>query len=671
MTANADQRYLVLDYETRSKADLKLVGGYEYARHPSTQILCVAWRLGTFHELKEGRTDTNAWSPALPSSYGELKQALLDPGIMIVAHNAFFEKVTTRFVLSKIIHDRRLKEIPDERWICTASMARSLAFPGKLAEACAALDLSVQKDMGGHKLMLKMSKPRKATAKNSKTWHQKKSDLLKLLAYCRTDVDAEVALFTSIPFLSEAERRVWLLDQKINMRGFHADRPLIKKTLKMIGSEMTRLERETIELTGGRITSTAQRDATLKFLAEHGLELPNLQKKTVEDALLAGLATGKALRLLRLRQDASKTSTAKYEAFEARSRTDGRIRDNLVFFGASTGRWSGAGVQVQNLPRPSISQAEIELAIATIGEEDEPLETIRFHWGNPLNVFSSVIRSLIVASPGKELFGGDFAGIEVRVLFWMAKHDAGLRAYIEGRDLYREIAAKIYGVRLEDVTKAMREVGKRAILGCGYGMGKDKFFETCKAFGQEVEPELAEAAVNAYRSVHAPVVRMWSNVNQAAIAAVKNRGKRYTVNRTAWWMDGKYLYCGLPSGRRLAYYGPEIRQKATPWGEMRETLYHWDRNPRTRKWEMTGTYGGRLVENCVQASARCFMVGAMLRLEDAGYEILLTVHDEILAEREKGTGSEKEFGRLMAEKETWGADCPIAVETFSGERYRK
>lgn len=662
-------RYLVLDYETYSEADLRKLGAYEYANHPSTRILCVAWRLGNFAELNNNTTETKLWSPLKSAPYGELKRALLDPSITIVAHNAFFEQVITRFVLSKLINEPYLKKIPHERWICTASMARALAFPAKLENACQALRLPVQKDMEGHRLMLKLSKPKKPSKKDPSTRHKNKADYERLFKYCTVDIDAEVALFTSIPMLSKSEHETWLLDQKMNMRGFKADRPLVDKILGWIDEELNHLTVKTRTLTHGEIQSTNQRAAMLKWLQGQGVYLPNLQKKTVEDALKSGVADELARELLEVRADASKTSTAKYEAFEARSRSDGRVRENQVYHTASTGRFGGAGVQIHNLPRGTIG--DTDQAAEILSDPDTDLELIRLLYGKPLDVFSSCLRSVIQPSPGMELVGGDFAGIELRVLFWIAKHEDGLQAFIDGRDLYRELATVIYSKKLADVTKPEREVAKRAVLGSGFGMGKDKFFETCKAFGQEISLELAAEAVAAYRETHEKIPALWKNLELAAIAAVKNPTKSYKVNRVTWFMEGRFLYCELPSGRRLAYYGPKIEYKETPWGEKRPTLYHWDINPKTKKWVYTHTYGGKLTENVVQAIARDKMVDSMKRAENREMRLLLTVHDELLTENEIGKVSVEEFESMMAENESWSAGLPIKVEGFKGMRYRK
>lgn len=672
------QQYLILDYETRSTADLKRVGAFEYARHTSTRIMCAAYRYGDkawLKKLLDAKTPPFIWSPAFrPQPPEDLLDRLSDSDTIIVAHNALFEQVITRFCLRNSIPMAKWpKSIPHERWMCTAAMAASLALPRNLEGACSALNLSVQKDMDGRKLMLKMSKPRKATKDNTNPWHSKMSDLNRLMQYCQKDVDAETALFLSIPELTETERKVWLLDQKINFRGFEVDRDLVEKVLDMIETETIGLNLHTSAITHNLIASTNQRAMVLKFVKDAGFELPDLRAKTVSDALKKGEISGTSKELLEIRQSISKTSTAKYEAFSARSRTDGRLRDILVYHAASTGRWGGSGVQPQNFPRGNIKDTSLAAQVLRSGD----LELVRLIYGSPMEAFASCLRGCIVAPKGKEFFCADYASIEARVLFWLANHTQGIKAFVDARPVYEEMAAVIYNIdHYENVTKEQRQVGKQAFLGCGYGMGPKKFKGTCENFGMQVTDELAQTAVKAYREFHSPVVGLWSNLEKAAVAAVIDQKRKFIINNTKWWVKMNFLWCELPSGRRLAYYKPQIKYEPTPWGEKRPVLYHYSVNPLSKKWELAHTYGGKLTENVVQAVARDLMAAAMLRIEDAGYEIVLSVHDELLAERKKGEGSLEEFEDLMAaglngDEPAWAIGCPIKVSGWVGERYKK
>lgn len=699
------QQYLVLDYETRSEADLRKVGAYEYANHPTTKILCASWRVGTRnhlrHELLRG-IKPKIWSSAFDDSDDsrELAGLIMDPEIIIVAHNALFEQVITRFVLPKYIKEfkstkpspglfmrpllfHRLESLPHDRWVCTAATAAALALPRNLEGACAALKLSIQKDMDGRRLILKYCKPRKPTKKNPAKWHTLARDLRRIMLYCQNDVDAETMLFLTIPPLSDKEREVWLLDQKINFRGFKADREMVSAALTMIAEETKNLNAETTGLTNGKPGSTTQRDALLEWLSREGVFLPDLRAKTVKDVISEGLVEGDAKRLLQIRQAVSKVSTKKYSAFDARSRTDGRVRDILVYHTASTGRWGGSGVQPQNFPRGHIKDTDTAADLL----KSRDLELVRLIYGDPMGVFSSCLRAAIIAPKERELFCADYAAIEARVLFWVAKHHTGLKGFFKDKPMYEEMASVIYNTPLDELlalikienpeAKNKRQVGKQAFLGCGYGMGWKKFILTCKSFGMDVDEKVSQTAVTAYRTLHRPVVALWSNLEMAAVEAVHRKGTKFKINHTTWWVEKlkdtelEFLFCQLPSGRRLAYFGPEIKYEMTPWEEKRAVLYHWGVNPLSRKWEPSGTYGGKLTENVVQAIARDLMAEAMLRIEKSGYDLILTVHDEILAERRKDEGTVKEFEDLMALTPQWADGCPVQVKGWKGPRYHK
>jgi DNA polymerase len=658
------QCYLVTDFETRSEADLRKVGSSEYSLHTSTRVLCVAWRYGTKEELPTAKT--KSWSPAYPSDYGEFINALLNPEVILIGHNVLFEQFIIRNVLSRILSSRPgLRSIPVSRFLCSASLAAALALPRSLEGAAKAIGLKAQKDLIGHKLMMKMSKPRRSTKNDSRKWHNSSSDLKRLIQYCKQDVDTTVELFLKLPDLCPQERKIWELDQKINHRGFLIDRELVKTVLFMIEKELKELDTKTQEITNGEIRSVGQRDATLSWLNKRGFNLPDLKADTVLEILKSeSIKTSEGGRLLEIRQAVSKTSTAKYTTFENLSRTDGRCRDSLLYHGASTGRWTGKNVQVQNFPRGNIKDTDYACQIL----KDCDLEMVRLIYGNPMEVFSSCLRGMIIPTPGKELFCADYNAIETRVLFWIANHEEGLNAYRETRDLYREMASSVYRKDFELVTESERDVGKKIILGAGYGLGWKKFLKVCEQSGIEMDERLAELAINAYRSTHHPVPTLWKLFDKAAVYATENR-KKVLINHTKWFVENDFLYCELPSGRRLAYYKPEVRYELTPWGEKAPKLYHYGINPVSKQWELSGTYGGKLVENVVQGVARDFLAAAMIRLEDAGYQVLLTCHDEAVSEKENG--SLKEYLDLMTVVPQWGEGCPITAEGWKGLRYRK
>lgn len=665
-----EQRYCVLDYETFSQAELKKVGAWEYSRHASTEVVCVAWRVGTRATLLSAKT--RCWSPLIETGNGtleELVKVLTDPDVILVAHNALFEQAITTNVFWKYSLDVTCP--PPERWLCTAALVSAIAIPRKLEWAAKVMGLQVQKDMVGHKLMLKLAKPRKPSKRNPATRWTDPEDVAKVCAYCVTDIDAEVLILLKTPPLTPTERRVWVLDQRINLRGFAVDRPLVTSVLQMINTETVRLSAETEAETRGLIASANQRDAILAWLKDEGVFLPDLRKTTVQDAIDSGLVTGAAKTVLQLRQAGAKTSTAKYMAFNLRSASDGRLRDILVYHTATTGRWGGAGIQPQNFPRGTIKNTLQAAELLARGD----LELIRMFYGEPMAVFSSCLRNMIVAPPGRVLDVADYASIEARVLFWVAKHEAGIKAFLDNRPMYEEMAALIFGRPVHTIGKDSFErfVGKEAVLGMGYMMGWERFQRAVADKGREIDDGLAQRSVETYREVNWPIVNLWSNLRDAAIAAVENLGTRYTVNRTTWYVKGSFLWCILPSGRRLGYPQPTVEWLPPPWGgEPIKTLCHWGVNQYSRKWEKQRTYGGKLTENVVQAISRDLMAAAMLRIDDSGvWDIVLSVHDELLAERDADKGSNEGFVALMETLPPWAEGCPVKAEGWSGTRYKK
>lgn len=365
MTFPDDQIYCVLDYETFSEAPLKEVGSFEYSVHPSTEILCVAWAVGTKHTIRGA--PINFWSDVWhDSSLNDLAGLILNPSVIKVAHNALFEQVISTNVLSK----ETRKNIPfkPNQWVCTAALAATLALPRSLENAAKVLGLKYQKDMEGARLIQKWCKPRRPTKKRPHTRHVDPFELERIVEYCKSDIKAEIELFLTLPPLTPTERAVWVLDQVINLRGFKVDRELTLVIEKMVALEQIELARECEEITRGVVRSATSVSALINWLGANGVYLENLQKKTVEDALMSNLVEGDARRLLEIRQSIGKTSTAKYTAFNRRSFYDSRIRDNLMYHGASTGRWSGAGVQAQNLPRPKHQQKDIDLVVGILKE---------------------------------------------------------------------------------------------------------------------------------------------------------------------------------------------------------------------------------------------------------------------------------------------------------------
>jgi DNA polymerase len=292
-----------------------------------------------------------------------------------------------------------------------------------------------------------------------------------------------------------------------------------------------------------------------------------------------------------------------------------------------------------------------------------------------MDLFSACIRPMFMAAPGKDLIACDFASIEARVLLWLAQDEDALGVFRRGEDIYCDMASFIYGRPITKKDKAERQLGKTAILGIGYQMGAKKFLETCakdpdlRALGGPVPAATAERVVNGYREKFALVKRLWTETNRAAVQAVQTR-QPVAVGRVKFAVWGGFLHCRLPSGRLLSYCNPYIETVETGSG-LREQLGFWSVNSITKKWERTKTYGGKLGENIDQATSRDLMAEAMLRVEAAGYPVVLTVHDEVVSEVDEGFGSVEAYEALMVQTPAWAEGIPVAAEGWRGKRYRK
>lgn len=674
-----DQVFMVLDYETFSERSIKHVGAFEYANHPSTEVLCAAWATGTFEELKTRRA--KSWYPSMRGGgFAEFLQTLMDPSVILVAHNALFDRFITKYTFAvKDMYSKResLQAIPIKRWVCTAALASARALPRSLEGSVDALQLPMKKNKDGKRLVRKFSQPhvRKKTGEVYRhTVDTDPEDFQRFVEYCEDDVNATIGLFLEIDMLPPAERQQWLLEQRINEYGFRVDRNLVKKIQAMIDEEKTALDQEAEELSLGMITSATKRDGVLDYLRSEGLYLPNLTKGTVSEAIQSGLATGDALRMLEIRQASSKTSLAKYPAYLMRSEHDGRLRDNLVYHAASTGRYGGAGLQPQNLPRGSIKNTV--LAAEVIEELD--LEGIRLTYGDPLEVFSSCIRNMIVASEGHVFDVADYSTVEVRVAFWLAGDEDALDTIRSGRDLYIEQAARLYGVTPESIAAKGKDslerfFGKEIVLGCQFQMGAERLRRACQEKGREISEELAIRAVAMYRETYKKVAALWARYEKAAISAVQNPGLAFFTDRTKWFFESGALFCELPSGRRIAFQSATVETAKNRWGTVKPTLHFWAVDSTTKKWKRFSSYGGLLMQNVVQSIARDLMAAAMLRIEKTRvWRLCLTVHDELVGERKvMGEGSLEEFQALMEKLPPWAKGLPIATEGWSGRRYRK
>lgn len=633
---------ICLDFESRSKADIWTCGAYAYSVHPSTEVLCLVYAIDDGDPILIRKEDL----------------ALLPPfdikGNEFHAFNAFFEQCMWANVMSKKWGWPR---IPINQFCCIMAKSLASAYPQSLANACKAVNTPYQKSATGHTLMLKLCKP-----KLSGGWNEDPEDFEKLYQYCIDDVLAERSLDNMLPDLIPSEQTIWFLDQLVNQRGIYIDREAVSRALSYIEEYTARLNNIVFEESGAVLDKVTRRQAVLDWCKSQGVNITGYTKgdvsKVLEETLPENVRT-----VLETKLQLGKTSVAKYQALKEATTEDGRIRDTLIYHGATTGRWTGKLFQLQNLPKGNV--ANIDGAIEDL--KKYPLEDFEILYPDVMGTLSSCIRGMIIASPGTELYVGDYNAIEARVLMWLAGEEYGLKQFNNDEDLYVAMAQSIYGKK--DISKIERHLGKTAVLGCGYSMGKDKFLITCANQGLIIEPELAEKAVSTYRETYQAVKNFWYEQENTAIEAVKSKTIQAS-NRILWSMKENNLLCQLPSGRRLTYPEATLDYTETPWGDTKLTLFYMAQDSKNR-WSKEKTYGGKLVENITQAVARDILASAMLRLEKWGFPVIFSVHDEVVCEVPEKTRDIDTYRQLLCELPEWAKGLPLKAECWVGRRYKK
>lgn len=673
---------LTIDVETRSRIDLKACGVYVYANDPSTDVLCLAvkedqkptkiWMNTDFLteelSLTMARETSDNWSHDTASllSTQDLAELILKAK-SVVAHNANFERV----IWQHIMHKRYgLPPIADNVWRCTYAKAAIYALPRTLEGVCSALHLPVQKDMEGYKVMMQMCKPRKPSKKDKNPWWESVEKFTKLCNYCIKDVDAEHEIDKRLRNLKPMEERIWLLDQKINDFGVAIDVDGIKNLINKVQKKEDELLMEIQILTKGYITSVRQRDKTLSWLHSQGFSLPDLQKDTIEQALQADEIPSNVRRLLEIRQSLGKSSVAKLMSLYNMGQDSGRVRGSLMYHGASTGRWSGRGIQPQNFPRETLSTEDIDDLMRLSTTEIDML------YDCTIQTASKALRGMLVAAPGKALLCADFNAIEGRVLAWVAGEEDILQNYRDNKDPYLVFAAQIYGTSYEKLKElydkgdqdaaTMRFNGKTGELACGY----QGWVRAVHQFAPTMPEEQAEIIVRTWREFRRKTVAFWAGVEHAAIRAVKKPQSTFTFGPVKFGMRDEFLHCQLPSGRLLAYCQPESRTVTTRYGQEKEVIIFRGLDSITDKWTQLSTYGGKLTENIVQAVSRDLLAEALLRLDAAGFDICLHVHDEILVE-DREPEKLKMMCELMELAPSWAEGLPLVAKGWAGRRYQK
>lgn len=652
-----------LDFETYCDLDIRKVGGYRYARHPSCEVLLARY-------LLPGQDGCpREWRPRTQPPPPELVRYVAEGG-KIAAHNASFERLIWRYVLRRM--HPTVPPVRDAQWVCTAAMAAASGLPRSLEGALRALGLGVGKDTEGAKLIKVFCQPRKPTKKDPRTRILPEDDPVRFdrfSEYCAHDVLGEKTVHAALPQLTRREQTMFLLDMRMNDRGLPIDLPMVRNALTVVRGLEEDVKARVSALTGG--VSATQVAKFMGVLAGMGVDLENMRAETLRQFVQSappGTLPPVAAELLHLRIEAGKASTKKLVSMLACADPDDYVvQGGFLYHGAHTGRYTGRLVQPQNFIRGNLKEKARDRVFRLLELVDWRLLALLFD--RPIDTISQCMRGFICAPHEYELAVVDYTAIEARILAWVAGEQHMLDAYFQGVDVYKLMAVKLWKLpSIDAVSDERRRIAKNLVLGCGYSLGGARFVDYCANAGLVIDPEFAMSAVKAYRREHPAIVNSWTTVERLVVAAVDAPGQVFKGLRCAFYMRQHWLCIRLPSGREIRY--PQARVVPTErWGKPAHDIsFMTDLHGKPVREK---TYGGKLIENIVQGIARDVMMEGMLSAEDGGYPPIGTVHDELLALRARGTTDVKELERLVCDLPSWTSGMPLAAKGFVTVRYRK
>lgn len=660
---------LHIDLETRSAADLKKVGAHRYAEDITTEIVCGSYR------FDDG--PTKRWVGDFPPP--DLWDHLVNGGEMI-GHNQQFERVVLNARL-------KLRVEPDTQ-DCTMARAAAMGLPSSLDNLGSALKLKFQKDKVGHALMLKMCKPK---TRDPLTWHEDPADVERLSAYCDRDVETETDADAHLPPLSERERRVWILDQRINDRGFGVDLLAVQRADACVAAAKLRADRDIWRATNGAVKKATQAKALADWINAQGVPCTSIADGEIDELVVGAdlLDRPDVADALQIRR--ASAGAFKFEAILRAVCSDGRVRGSLAYHGTHGGRWAGRVVQPQNFKRLDTDEeadavAQALAILRTYEKPDDALDAMAMTIDlPPLEVLSLCARPMIVAKPGHVLRDADFSNIEGRLNAWFAGEDWKIDAFRAfdlglGPDLYIVTAGGILGKPLAEVTRKDRQhQGKTSELACGYQGGYRALQKKAAEMRINMPDDQARGIVSGWRSANPRITESWAELGQAAIDAVQSPGVIVPVlgNKVQYVSNGDFLWCKLPSGRIISYASPSVGWKTkllTIDDEEVELntygLSYWGQ--KNGRWLKLDLYGGAQCAHIVSGTARDLLVEAMFAVEAAGHNLILTIHDELLAEDPVGFRSLEEFSEtIRRSKPAWAEGLPMVSKVWQDERYSK
>jgi len=721
-----------IDFETRSYADLKKVGVYCYAEHPSTGIVCLCYRIDDGPtrywvplEAFLDWSDEANWTPwndkhsninfralrsDVPKTFmgmrreaygffsceGPGRTSHMPPDLMVAihsgaaveAHNMAFEYC----IWSKVMVDRYgWCRIRDEQWEDSMAAASYFAMPAGLDALARALGYE-GKDPAGTKLISRYSK---LTLKTAKTIIPAE-DVEAFVVYCDKDVQVEQAVSEDLGEIPDSEMELFRLDFRMNMRGLGLDLAGIEAAAEVVDKRSEELTTKFHDITG---LSPTQTKKLLPWFEANGLKLESMRAEYLEDLLeddAAGVPQGPARTALELRLAVSKASTKKLDAMARQAGSDSRARFQSRYHGAMSGRPTGAGFQPLNLKRGYEDLDPEQLVRDIMYRNPRWLDAV--YEGGAMEAVAKASRHWIQAASGHRILAGDLVSIEAVLLACLAGEDWKVDAFRTGKKIYELMGDKIHNLPDGTVTKkthpAERQDGKTGELAFGYQGALNAWLKFDNS-GRHTDERIIEIC-KAWRAEHPMVTALWKGLEAAALSAVYSdvdaatgRGQEFTYRQIAYQRIDSWLACTLPDGKRIWYYDPQIRMGMPSWHQpdLHEACASGDCRckpvpkitymaMKAGQWRRVSTYGGKLTENVTQATSRQVLVPIIKRVERHGYPIVLTVYDEVVTEPKIGFGAKAEFEELMVESPgAWafidGKPWPIRVDAWEGDRYKK
>ena len=653
--------HLSIDIETRSSVDIGKAGAYKYAQSPDFEILLFAYQWNNdpvkVIDLKNGE-ELPCW----------LMQALADPNVIKHAYNAAFEW----YCLNQAGY-----ETPIDQWRCTMAHGLYCGYTAGLDATGKAIGLpqDKQKLTTGKALIRYFCVPCKPTRTNggrtwNQPWHDKdKWDLFK--EYCKQDVVTEREILKRLDLfpMPEEEEHLWQMDVLMNAYGVRVDTDLIEGALYIDQISTQRLTDEAISLTGLQNPNSAAQ--LLQWLRDNGTEADNLQKATVAE-LLGGINPNKVRRMLEIRQQLGKTSIKKYVAMDTARGEGDRVRGLTQYYGANrTGRWAGRLVQMQNLPRNYLKTLDYARNLVKAKNYDG----VRILYGNVPDTLSQLIRTAFIPSAGHKFVVADFSAIEARVIAWLAGEQWVNEVFATHGKIYEATASQMFGVPVERIAKgnpeySLRQKGKVATLALGYQGGTSALIAMGALQMGLTEEELPDI-VQRWRQANPRIKGLWYAIENAALAVMET-AQPQGINGLIFALEGDLIYgqsfltARLPSGRKLFYPKPFLKENRFE----KMAVHYYTVGQRTRKWEVTSTYGGKMVENIVQAIARDCLAVTLERIASKGLQVVFHVHDEVIIDAPMETTVEEICG-LMAEPIPWAPGLVLKGAGFESQYYMK